>query len=470
MNILLVDDEIEALRSMELTLKMSGFTNVYCCSNSPDALEILNSRQIDVSVLDIMMPQISGIELLQRIREKDPDGLVIIATGVQEIDTAVKCMREGALDYILKPLDSERFVASVRNAVKIRELQNENSNLTKQLLSPKDENPLTFENMISQNASMLNIFKYIEAIAPTRHPVLITGETGVGKELIARALHNRSGLPGKFVAVNVAGIDDTVFSDTLFGHTRGAFTGADSARKGLVETATDGTLFLDEIGDLSVQSQTKLLRLIQEKEYLPLGMDIPSICKARIITATCQEITTIDSSKSFRKDLYYRLRTHHIAIPPLRSRKDDIVLLTTHYIQKAAEELQRNVPSIPRELYALLNLYHFPGNILELQSMVFDAVSMQKGNTLSLESFRQKTGISYAKTSVGSSGTPSGESGNKKIIFSDQLPSLSEIEDLLVSEALYRTSGNQSMAAQLLGITRQAIGKRLKNRSISSTV
>jgi DNA-binding NtrC family response regulator len=465
MNILLVDDEPEALRSMELTLRMAGFSGVHCCSRSTEAAAYLVTAPVDIAVLDIMMPELGGIELLKKIKEKDPDSQVIMATGVQEIGTAVWCMREGALDYLLKPLDSERFVAGIRNAVNIRELQYENTNLTQQLLSPDVNNPEVFAESVTRSEVMIKIFKYIEAIAPTRHPVLVTGETGVGKEQIARAIHTLSGLPGKFVAINVAGIDDTVFSDTLFGHVKGAFTGADSCRKGLVESAAGGTLFLDEIGDLSMQSQTKLLRLLQEKEFLPLGTDTPAMSDARIVTATCRDLVSIDKSESFRKDLYYRLRTHHIAVPPLRSRKGDIELLVPHFARRAAAELSRTPPAIPRELFTLLNLYHFPGNIRELQAMVFDAISMQKGNTLSLQSFKEKIGgAGTDSTSVSQNAGPP-DDGIKRLIFPEQLPTLREIEDLLVDEALRRTGGNQSIASQVLGITRQALGKRLKNRN-----
>jgi DNA-binding NtrC family response regulator len=460
--IIIVDDEPDALLSMSLTLSMAGITNVETFSDGIVALSKIDSDEVDIALLDLMMPSLNGMELLKRIKEKDPECLVIMATGVQDISTAVDCIRNGALDYLLKPIDSERLIATVKNAIHLKELQLENKNLVHQLLASCEDDTVVYEGIISQSDCMRKIFKYIEAIAPTRYPVLITGETGTGKELIARALHKRSSCTGKFVAVNVAGIDDTVFTDTLFGHRKGAFTGADTLRPGLIEQAVDGTLFLDEIGDLSSQSQTKLLRLIQEKEYLPLGADTPSLCKARIVTATCQEIDNLQKSNLFRKDLYFRLKTHHIALPPLRKRKEDLQLLVTGFVKKAALELGRTMPFIPSELHTLLGMYDFPGNIRELEAMVFDAVSIQKGNTLSMSSFKEKMGIIPSNTE---SATQHDElQKENKVKFNTQLPSLREIEDMLIDEALNRTNGNQSLAAEILGITRQALGKRLKSR------
>lgn len=463
MRILLVDDEIESLRSMELTLNIAGFEEVMKCVNADLALKAMHSTTIDMAVFDIMMPNISGIELLKKFKEIDPDIPIIMATGVHEIEIAVQCMRDGAFDYVLKPFESERFISGIRNALHLRELQKENQNLRNQLLASELNHPEIFDPIITQSNSMIGIFRYIEAISQTPHPVLITGETGVGKELIAKAIHTVSNVEGEFVAVNVAGIDDTTFSDTLFGHAKGAFTGAESIRKGLIETAANGTLFLDEIGDLSLQSQVKLLRLIQEREYRQLGSDITRRCNARIVTATCRNIESCNDEKIFRRDLYYRLRTHHIALPPLRSRKNDIEPLVRYFVTKAAIETNKPQLTIPRELFTLLSNHNFPGNIRELQTMIYDAVALQKGNTLSLQSFKNKLNIASSETSD-SMETKSIPSPIKHVTFGEQLPTLRDMEDLLLEEALNRTNGNQSLAANLLGITRQAVGQRIKKK------
>ena len=252
------------------------------------------------------------------------------------------------------------------------------------MLSAEPAHPEVFADIVTRDSSMLAIFKYAEAVAPTTLPVLITGETGVGKELIGRCIHAASGRSGSFVPVNVAGLDDTLFADTLFGHVKGAYTGADAAREGMVAKAGEGTLFLDEIGDLAPESQIKLLRLLQEREYYPLGTDRPRPASARFVFATNLDIAKAMGDGKFRKDLLYRLRSHHIRIPPLRERPSDLPVLLDHFFQKAAKVVGKDQPPVPRELLPLLGSYAFPGNIRELEGMVFDAVVRHQSHTLSL--------------------------------------------------------------------------------------
>jgi DNA-binding NtrC family response regulator len=305
---------------------------------------------------------------------------------------------------------------------------------------------------------MMSIFGYIESISNTAEPVLIHGETGTGKELIARAIHRASGRPGEFVAVNVAGLDDNVFSDTLFGHAKGAFTGAEADRPGLIERAADGTLFLDEIGDLPPASQIKLLRLLQEREYMPLGRDITRISRARIITSTHVDIWEMQQKELFRQDLHFRLRTHHIILPPLRERREDIAMLIDHFAQCAAQALKKAKPRVPQELANLLESYHFPGNIRELQAMVFDAIAQHKHGILPLTVFRNHISMVRQTESKlhdnNSSGVP--------LTFADPLPTIKQATRMLVEEAMQRAGSNQSAAASMLGITQQALSNRLK--------
>lgn len=318
-----------------------------------------------------------------------------------------------------------------------------------------------FPYFVTNDKTMLSIFQYVESSARTDQPVLVTGETGVGKELIAKAIHRLSGRRGNFVPVNVAGLDDNVFSDTLFGHDKGAFTGAERVRKGQIDLAADGTLFLDEIGDMSQPSQVKLLRLLQEGDYLPLGRDEPKLSRCRIVAATNEDLWVLQRAGKFRKDLNFRLRTHHIHIPPLRERKDDIPALVDHFLDKAATALNKKKPTPPQELVPLLQTYSFPGNVRELQSMVFDAVSQHKSKLLSLEVFRSYIAQSQNHRSTSSLNTD--EEEISFVNFSDELPTIKEATKLLVIEAMRRANGNQTTAAQLLGISRQALGKRLKN-------
>jgi DNA-binding NtrC family response regulator len=328
-----------------------------------------------------------------------------------------------------------------------------NTNISKTLKRPE-----AFAEIITSNTQMFSIFQYLESVAQTLEPILITGETGVGKELIARCIHKLSGVKGNLVIVNVAGLDDNVFSDTLFGHVRGAFTGADQTRRGLVEQSSGGTLFLDEIGDLSHASQVKLLRLIQEGEYLPLGQDEPSYTDARIVTATNEDLWGLQRAGKFRKDLNFRLRTHHVHIPPLSERMDDIELLVEHFLAEAANALNMKKPTPPKELFTLLGTYSFPGNIRELRAMIFEAVSRHTSRILSLDVF--KAHIAREKENRATKEPKIDEASPFKYL--KELPSIKRATLMLVAEAVRRANGNQSIAAKMLGISQPALSKRLK--------
>jgi transcriptional regulator with PAS, ATPase and Fis domain len=273
-----------------------------------------------------------------------------------------------------------------------------------------------------------------------------------------------SGKSGQFVAINVAGLDDNVFSDTLFGHVKGAFTGADSDRPGLIERAANGTLFLDEIGDLSPSSQIKLLRLLQEKEYMPLGRDIHRTSSARIIASTHVDLWDLQQKELFRQDLHYRLRTHRVTLPPLRERKEDLAALVDHFVQCAAETLKKKKPHVPHELVGLLEAYNFPGNIRELQAMVFDAIAQNVNGILPLSVFRNH--IARVRLEEASHQPGNRNDSHREgipIIFADPLPTIKQATRMLVEEAMHRAGNNQSTAASLLGISQQALSKRLKN-------
>jgi len=456
--VLLVDDDPQFLLSAGTTLRAAGVEPVLTVEDSRQVLPLLAERDVSVLVLDLTMPHLSGEELLKRVREEFPHLPVIVMTGLNEVETAVSCMREGAFNYLVKPVESSRFVASVSRAREMRELQEEVSSLKMRLLSGRLERPEAFSGILSISRKMFGIFHYLEAIARSSQPILITGETGAGKELIARAVHAISASRGAFVAVNVAGLDDTMFSDTLFGHTKGAFTGAEQARDGLIAQASGGTLFLDEIGDLKDSSQVKLLRLLEEREYYPLGSDVFRRTDARVICATHQHPTELLSAKTLRKDLYYRLTGHHVHVPPLRERPEDLPLLVEHFLEEAARSLEKKKPTPPPELFTLLSAYGFPGNVRELKMMIHDAVARHGSGVLSLDSFRKV--ISPAGPSD-SRVVPAGDGSAASLSIPGRFPTLKEAEDFLVSEALKRSRDNQGVAATLLGITRQALNKRL---------
>jgi DNA-binding NtrC family response regulator len=458
--VLIVDDEEMTLKSCEVTLLSCGYNHLLCCQDSRKVLELISEKEMSVILLDLSMPYVSGEELLSKISQEYPGVPVIIITGANDVETAVKCMKDGAFDYLVKPIERSRLITSVKRAVDFRDLERENILLKRQILSDDLECPEAFKGFITNNKTLKSIFKYVEAISKTHQPVLITGETGVGKELMAHAIHRLSGLVGEFVPINVAGLDDNVFADALFGHKRGAFTGADQTRSGLVEKASAGTLFLDEIGDLSLASQVKLLRLLQEKEYFPLGSDLAKRADTRIIVATNQDLQKRLKLGKFRKDLYYRLRTHHVHIPPLREHRDDIPLLVDFFLEEAAQILEKKKPTPPDQLFLLLSTYPFPGNVRELKAMIFDAVSKHTSKMLSLQTFKLFISPEEANKLIGTEDRP--PETLPRIAFSEMLPTIREADQVLINEALTRAKGNQTIAARMLGITQQALSKRLK--------
>jgi len=458
--ILLVDDEQAWLRSVSLILARAGITNIATCTDSRLVMEILAGREVGLVLLDLTMPHLSGEELLAAIAERHPEVATIVVSGMNQIETAVRCMRLGAFDYFVKTVEEDRLVQGVMRAVRMHELERENRVMSDRLLSGGLRHPAAFSEIVTADPAMHAIFAYIEAVAQSPQPLLITGDSGVGKELVARAVHRLSDSRGQLVSVNVAGLDDNVFSDTLFGHLRGAFTGADQPRRGMIEEAAEGTLFLDEIGDLSIASQVKLLRLLQEGEYFPLGSDRPKRLTARIIVATHQNLSAKEAAGSFRRDLYYRLRTHRIQIPPLRDRLGDIPLLVEHFLHKAAQDLGKKKPTPPRELFQLLASYGFPGNVRELRAMIYDAVSVHRDRVLSLESFIRAIGSTADSGSGGDVRLP-GESLFKGM---ERLPTITDTVEQLIAEAMERADNNQTIAARLLGISQPALSKRLSRR------
>jgi DNA-binding NtrC family response regulator len=458
--VLLVDDEDQILFSSATLLRRAAIMDVRTVSDSREVLPLLAGESVGAIVLDLFMPHLSGTELLADLCRDFPQIPVIVMTAAHDLETAVDCMKMGAFDYLLKPVENARFVSTVTKALEIFSLKRQMTLLEQHLFTGRLDHPHAFSSIVGASRKMQAVFQYCEVIAVSRQPVLVTGETGTGKELIARAIHQLSGVSGRFVPVNVAGLDDTIFTDTLFGHRKGAFTGADEPRRGLIESAVDGTLFLDEIGDLSESSQVKLLRLLQEQEYYPLGSDIPKKSTARIIASTNRDVREAVSGRRFRNDLYYRLCSHRVLLPPLRERREDIPLLVEHFLRKASHSLGKRRPSPPPQLFSLLSVHAFPGNVRELEAMVFDAVARHSSGVLSLSSFRDT--IAREGSAASLSKPEPAETSSHLLRFFEQLPTLKEAEALLVNEALKRSGGNQGTAASLLGLSRTALNKRLR--------
>jgi DNA-binding NtrC family response regulator len=450
--ILVIDDDQAMLNSVGRMLRTEGFGDPLLCGDPRDAESLLESHTVGAILLDLTMPQLSGEVLLGRLREAYPEIPVIVVTATDDVDTAVTCVQAGAFDYLVKPVNFSRLLTTISRALQQRELRVENSRLRKMVAEPALSQPESFDDMITRSPAMLAMFRYIEAIGPSSEPVLVVGETGVGKELIAQAIHRVSARAGDLIAVNVAGIDENAFADTLFGHVKGAFTGAEQDREGMIERAGDGTLFLDEIGDLGMEMQTKLLRLLEEREYLPLGSDRSRRSRCRIVAATNRNLRGGIAEGRFREDLYYRLHTHLIRVPPLKERMGDLPLLVTHFLKEAATALGKPLPTPPRELTVHLMTYGFPGNVRELRAMVFDAVARHQGHVLSLASF-------HAYMDERAAGGALQEQTGEPLFSVEELPTVQAATRLLIAKALERTDGNQGAAARLLGISRRTVSR-----------
>lgn len=455
--LLLVDDEAAWLRSFSLTLKSSaGLTHLMLCNDSRKVLDILAQQEVGVVLLDLNMPHLSGEDLLAEIVIQYPDIPVIIISGMNQVETAVHCVRQGAFDYFVKGVEVDRLIAGIHRALKLQKLSREHLAAAQRLLEDGPKDPGAFAGIVTRSPKMLRIFKYVEAIAGDTGPVLITGESGTGKELIARVLHRLGRPSGSWQTLNVAGLDEAELNLLLFGdEARGG------GRPGLLEKARGGTLLLDEIGEIPLGCQGRLLRLAQGGEWAG-GLDTPGDKPpARLLFATSCNLEEKVAAGSFRRDFYYRLRQNHLPLPPLRERLEDLPLLLEHFLAEAAESQGKRKPTPPPELVTLLETHYFPGNVRELRTMVQRAVIAHRSHKLSMEVFKNE--IAQGTPADGEASGPEGAS-LPKVIFPGPLPTLSESADLLVDEALERAKGNQSIAANLLGITRQALNQRLRKR------
>jgi DNA-binding NtrC family response regulator len=438
---------------------MNGFSEVEIANNAKEAMRLFTENDYSLVLLDIMMPDYSGSELLKEMIALKPDVAIIMSTAINDVDMAVECMRSGAFDYLVKPIEKKRLLASVQKALDYSDLKKENQRLTENILNSQPGKPQAFKSIITQSESIKALFRYIEAISPTSMPVLVHGETGTGKELFARSIHDASGRTGDFITVNIAGLDDTLLTDTLFGHEQGAFTGADKKRPGLIVKAEDGTLFLDEIGDLRPESQVKLLRLLEERTYYPVGSDSLHRANCRFVLATSVDLLKAVADGKFRKDLFYRLKSHIVRVPPLRDHIEDIPLLLSHFLELASSELSKPAPVVPTKIIQLLKTYSFPGNVRELRGIAFDAASRFAGEMLSVDILREHLISENVDMTINDS-----HNSTNLLSIGSSLPTLKEAEALLISEALTRCNNNQSQAAKLLGITPSALNKRLNLR------
>jgi len=456
--ILIVDDEEEYLKSIKTLLKINDIDNVMTINDPRKIFSLLEQNKFTAIFLDLSMPYLNGFEVLKKINALKSATPIIVVTADNKIEMAVECIKAGAYDYVTKPFDETKIITVIKHCLELNELKDENTLLKKRI--EKNENIIhydIFTELNSNSFTMKSIFKYAETIAKTELPVLITGETGTGKEILAKIIHRISARKGNFVACNISGEEKGMIGDVLFGHVKGGFTGADSSRKGIIEKASSGTLFLDEIGDLSEDIQIKLLRFLQDKKYYPVGSDEEKFSNTRLVFATNKNLTELLNHEKLRSDLFYRLIPHHITLPPLRERREDMPLLFNFLMDKASKELNKEKPFYPKELFNLLNNYNFPGNIRELEGMIFDALTRHEKGILSLKTFSDKIFTGDTKKTL--------LQNTDKNKGDEQFLTLKKMEELHIKKALTKAFGNQNIASKLLGISRRALNNRLSRNS-----
>ncbi|MBN2439999.1 MAG: sigma 54-interacting transcriptional regulator [Spirochaetales bacterium] len=454
--ILIIDKNNDILKSYRTELESKGINNLRLISKSTGVHSFLLKNRTSLVILDIAMLDLSEENLLEWIKNRFPEVPVIITACMKEREKAMECIQWGAYDYLIKPVEIEKLTVHINHCIEIGLYREYLLHMSSKLKNPVINKSEAFSHIITQNEKMHSLFHYIEAVAESPKPFLIMGESGVGKELFAEAIHHVSGRKGEYVCENIGGLDDTMISDTLFGHIKGAFTNAEKERKGLLEKADGGTLFLDEIGDMPMKTQVKLLRILEKNEYRPLGSDTMKRVNVKIICATNRDISGMVQNGTFRHDLLRRF-IHDITIPPLRERWDDLPLLVEHFIKKYGGKTKLFVP---HELYSHLKIYDFPGNVRELETLVENAVQLNKGNMLSLLTFKEHIGKMSGR-----------EKKNREENFIEQesritvkgrFPTLREVEELFIDKALKKASGIQTIASQLLGITPSSLSKKLK--------
>ncbi len=448
----IIDDEPVIHDVLGELLTSEGY-EVEFSSSGDEALEKYTPRSSDVILLDLLMPGLDGIEVLRRIKKIDPSAVVIIITAYGSVESAISAMKIGALDYIQKPFKHDDLLLTIAKAVEHKRLQEENLRLKDEL-----RQKFSFTNIIGKSQIMKSVFETIKAVAPTRSTILIEGESGTGKELVARAIHvvsNRA--DNAFVTVNSGSLPPDLLESHLFGHVKGAFTGATALKKGLFETADKGTIFFDEISSIGLETQAKLLRVMQEKEFMRLGGTQTIRVDVRIIAATNTNIEELIRQKMFRKDLFYRLNVIKIELPPLRNRKEDIPLLVRHFLEIYGKENSKKIESVTEDVLEILDAYEWPGNIRELENLVERAVVLARTKVIARDSLPP-----FFKTE----GRPDEDSP----VFLDENLTFRQQTELyqkrLIEAALRKSRGVQKKAARILNLKPTTLNEMIKRLEV----
>lgn len=451
---IVVDDEISVLEAIKAILETEGI-EVFTTPSSLNAIEQIKRESYDLIISDMKMPEMDGLELYENVREIAPDSIFIIITAYGTIQSAVSAIKKGIYDYIPKPFTPDEVRIPVRRALEKKALERENVALRTQI-----EARYSFQNIIGNSPEMHEVFRVMRHAASSESNVLITGESGTGKELVARAIHSNSiRAKRKFVTVNCGAIPEGLLESELFGHVRGAFTGAVSDKKGLLEEADKGTLFLDEIGELAPVLQVKLLRVLQDGEFLRVGDTQPRKVNVRVIAATNRDLGKAITEKKFREDLYYRLNVIPVELPPLRKKKDDIPLLVNYFIEKhKSKAIGKNIVGTSKEVMQAVINYHFPGNVRELENAIEYAMAFTSGPVIQVDDLPK-----YILD-----GKKLGEEA-KTIPLMPLRDAKSQFERSLITAALIESGGNISEAARLLNIHRQNLQQKIKLLGIDLT-
>ena len=456
MNVLIVDDEEVLQDVLGQLLRREGYTT-FSARTGEEGLLILDRMSVDLVLLDLMLPGMSGMEVLRQVRQRDPDQVIVIITAYSSIEGAIDAMREGAFHYIPKPFKNEEVLLTVRKGLDQRRLTSENRQLKQQL-----EKRYGLDNIIGKGPSMQQVFDLIRLAAPSKSNILILGESGTGKELVAKAIHQHSRrAAGPFVTVNSGSMPADLLESTLFGHVKGAFTGAIAAKKGLFEVADLGSIFFDEIGNIPVETQAKLLRVMQEKEFMRLGgVDVVRV-DVRIIAATNADLEQLVAQGEFREDLYYRLNVITIHLPPLRQRVEDIPLLAHHFLKLYSQENSKSVDEIsPQAMQRLLD-YRWPGNVRELENAIERAVVLSTSGIVDVDAL--PPALRHGTVPADSSAPV--VLPDPEVSFWDAVNSF---ERQLIVRALRSASGVQKRAAEMLQVKPTTLHEMMKRLSITS--